>query len=236
MRERTTPARSLRVLLVAATLATGIAGVGQFAAAAKQQLPETTPEGLKLVPKTKAGAVYLREGANFSGYDKIMIIDCYVAFRKNWQRDQNDLRPFKVSDGDMARIKKDLAEEFKKVFTEELTAKGEKIVTEEGTGVLIIRPAIINLDVTAPDTMDPGSRTFSASAGQATLYLELYDGVTSELLVKALDTEVADDMAFVEMRNGVTNRSDARRMLKKWANQLGAALQNARASAPAPAK
>ena len=46
MRERMTPARSLRVLLVAATLATGIAGVGQFAAAAKQQLPETTPEGL----------------------------------------------------------------------------------------------------------------------------------------------------------------------------------------------
>jgi hypothetical protein len=210
-------------------------GWGDFAAAAKA-LPEVSPEGLKLVPKTKVSAVYLREGAQFGGYDQVSILDCYVAFRKNWQRDQNRSAPFKVSDGDVTRIKNELAAEFKKVFTKQLTAKGEKITTETGPGVLILRPAIINLDVAAPDTMQPGmTRTFSASAGQATLYLELYDSVTGDLLARAIDVEEASDMGFIGVRNGVTNRSDAERVLRKWADLLGTFLQNARTTAAAPA-
>jgi hypothetical protein len=212
-------------------------GWSNFAAAAKS-LPEVSPEGLKLVPKTKVSAVYLREGADFSGYDKVAILDCYVAFRKNWQRDQNNssMSTFRVSDADMTRIKTELAEGFKKVFTAQLTAKGEKIATEASTGVLILRPAIINLDVTAPDTMEPGrTRSFSASAGQATLFLEIYDSVTGDLLARAIDVEEAGDRGGIGYRNGATNRADAERVLKKWADLLGTFLQNARATAAASA-
>ena len=103
--------------------------------------------------------------------------------------------------------------------------------------VLVLRPAIINLDVEAPDTMQPGmTRTFSASAGQATLFLELYDSVTSELLARIYDAEEVDGMGFINVRNGVTNRADADRMLKKWADLLGTHLQDARAGATAAAK
>jgi hypothetical protein len=204
-------------------------GSGGAAQAAKS-LPEFSPEGLKLVPKTKVSALYLREGANFSEYDELAILDCYVAFRKHWQRDQNRGRPAKVSDSDVMRVKTYLADELKKVFAEQLTAKGETMATADGPGVLILRPAIINLDVGAPDTMEPGSRTFSASAGEATLFLELYDSTTGELLARALDVETAGDRGHVGVRNGVTNRADADRMLKKWANLLGNFLQNARAS------
>jgi hypothetical protein len=88
--------------------------------------------------------------------------------------------------------------------------------------------------------MQPGSRTFAASAGQATLYLELLDGVSGELLMRVMDVEEAGDYGLTEIRNSVTNRSDASRMLKKWADRLGVFLQNARASAggvpTAPAK
>jgi Protein of unknown function (DUF3313) len=207
---------------------------------AKKQLPAESPEGLKLLPKTKVSAVYMREGADFSGYDKVAILDCYVAFRKDWKREQNSgANRFKVDDSDITRIKTQLADEFKKVFAKELTAKGQTVVTTGGTGVLVLRPAIINLDVTAPDTMDPGTRSFSASAGQATLYLELFDGVSGELLARAIDAEEAGTPGFIGVRNSVTNRADADRMLKKWADLLGNYLQNARASAnsnAAPAK
>jgi len=230
-------ASHLHVVLASLTLI--IAGVAftHTAAAAKKQLPEVSPEGLKLVPKTKVSAVYLRDGADFSGYDKVAILDCYVAFRKDWKRDQNDgINRFKVSDSDVTRIKTELAEEFKKVFAKELAAKGQTVVATGGTGVLILRPAIINLDVAAPDTMDPGSKTYSASAGQATLYLELFDGVSGELLARAVDVEEAGDYGFAKIRNSVTNRADAERMLKKWADALGAYLQNARATATPAAK
>ena len=55
----------------------------------------------------------------------------------------------------MTRIKTELSEEFKKVFTDRLTANGETVTTAAGTGVLLLRPAIIDLDVSAPDRADP---------------------------------------------------------------------------------
>jgi hypothetical protein len=222
--------------LVAVTLAFGTAGF-TAAAASSKSLPETSPEGLKLVPKTKVSAVYLREGATFGDYDKVMISDCYVAFRKNWQRDHNRDSAFRVSDADVTRIKTELADEFRKVFTAQLTAKGESVVSTPGSGVLVLRPAIINLDITAPDVAVAGrSRTFTASAGQATLFLELYDSVTSELLARAIDVKSARSTGgFISVTNGATNRTEAQRMLKKWADLLGTFLQNARTDVSPPA-
>jgi hypothetical protein len=225
----------LKLFAAALVMVTGVLVYGRDALSATP-LPEMSPEGLKLVPKTKASAVYLREGASFKGYDKVAILDCYVAFRKDWQRDQNrSTKSFRVSDEDMTRIKTELADLFKEVFTKELTAKGEKVVTGTGQGVLILRPAIVNLDVQAPDTMEPGVRTYSTTAGQATLYLEIYDSVTSELLARVLDVE-SPTARLIGVRNGVTNRADAEQVLTKWASLLGTALQTARGSASAPAK
>ncbi|HEY5810453.1 MAG TPA: DUF3313 family protein [Povalibacter sp.] len=237
MKPRTT-INSLHVAFAAIALAVGILAISDTTQARKA-LPETSPEGLKLVPKTKLSAVYLRDGVNFSGYDKVMILDCYVAFKKNWQRDQNsDTRSPRVSDDDVTRIKTDLAEEFKKVFTKELTAKGQTVVTAPGSDVLILRPAVIDLDVTSPDTMDPGiTRSYSATAGQATLFLELYDSVTSELLARVYDAEQVEGMGgYFSVRNKASNYTDAERMLKKWAGIIGTHLQAARESGGTPAK
>ncbi len=219
----------LKAALCFAVLALGIASNQSYAA---DKLPEVSPEGLKLMPKTKAAAVYLREGVSFSGYTKVAILDCYVAFRKNWQRDMNATDPFKVKDDDVMRIKKDLGALFKEVFTKELTKKGQTVTTEAGPGVLILRPALVNLYVTAPDTMSASrSWSYAADAGQATLFMEFYDGVSGELLARVLDTRVAGDDTFATARSRVTNRADAEQMLAKWAVGLGTYLENARASA-----
>ncbi len=198
-------------------------------ASRKEKLPEVSPEGLKLVKDTKLAAVYMKEGADFSGYDKVTILDCYVAFKKNWQREKNREHFGSVSDRDVTRIKSELADEFKKVFSEELTKKGEEVVTTAASDVLLLRPAIVNLDITAPDTREPGiSYTIAASAGQMTLYLELYDSVTSELLARVMDPEEMDAFGFYAVSNEVTNRAAADRLLKKWADILGDFLVHAR--------
>jgi hypothetical protein len=227
--------RSTRLALLAGiSLFVGATVVSDFAYAAKS-LPEISPEGLVLVPKTRVSAVYLREGADFSGYDKLMILDCQVAFRKDWQRDQNRSSSFKVADEDVTRIKTELADEFKKIFTTQLSAKGETIAMHAGTGVLTLRPAIVNLDIKVPDTLQAGrTRTFSASAGQATVFLELYDSVTGDLLARAIDVEEAGNKGYISIRNGAANRQDAQRMLRKWAELLGTFLHNARASTATP--
>lgn len=192
------------------------------------ELPEMSPEGLRLMPNTTLAVVYMREGADFSGYQKVAILDCVVAFRKHWKRDQNANKPFYVNDSDMTRIKTELGERLKTVFATALTEKGTTVVNNAGSDVLILRPAIINLDITAPDTMKPGVRFYSASAGQMTLYLEVFDSITGDLLARVVDRQQVADYGHMRVRNGVTNRADADRTLKQWADTLAGYLQHAR--------
>ena len=219
---------------LAVALAVGAVALSP-AAVASDKLPEVSPEGLKLLPKTKASAVYMRDGADFSGYDKVAILECPVAFRKDWQRDTNRDGLARVTDSDVTKIRTALSAEFQKVFSKELADKGQTVVTDGGTGVLILRPAIINLDIEVPNTTAPNAYTFTDSAGQATLYLELYDGVSGELLARVLDAQVAGDWGTTRMRTSSSNKADANRMLTEWADRLGTYLQHARESAPAAA-
>jgi hypothetical protein len=113
-----------------------------------------------------------------------------------------------------------VAKEFNKVFTEVLTKGGHKMVSEGGEGVLIVRPSILNLVVTAPDKMTSGmSQTASASAGEMTLYMELFDGKTGDIIYRVIDPEAAGN-AFFRIRNSVTNRADADRVFRRWAKLL----------------
>lgn len=194
---------------------------------AAEELPATTPDGLELLKGTKVSAAYARPGATLEPYTKVTLGDCYVAFRKNWDRDYNRNASFgqRVDAKDMERIKTALAEEFRKVFTEELTKSGHEVVDYTGDDVLVIRPALINLAVTAPDVASASmSRTYVTSAGSMTLYMELYDSVTSDLIAKVIDSKASDRGSFAMSASRVTNKSEADRILRKWAGLLSSHL------------
>lgn len=201
------------------------------ATAAESQPEQTSPEGLQLTPSKNVELLYTRPGASLAAYKQVAILDCYVAFRKDWQRDQNDTA-IRVTGADMDRIKKNLSGEFQKVFAQELTKGGYTLTDQAGDDVLILRPAIVDLDVTAPDTMSAGmARTFSTSSGSMTLYLELYDGATGQIIARAIDRGNARDMGTMMWQNSVTNRAEADRLLEKWAGLARKALDNAHAAA-----
>jgi len=195
--------------------------------------PEVSPDGLHLVKNTGSRLVYLRPGATFGKYDKMAILACLVEFDKNWQNNYNseqvDPSTFVTAD-DMSRIKKELAAEFMKVFTRELKAGGYQVVNTAAPDVLILRPAIINLRVTAPDLMTPGiNMTVVRSAGSATLYLELWDSMTNTILARVMDSQ-ADQGMGGQMANSVSNMMAADFILKQWADALRRHLEAARAS------
>ena len=198
-------------------------------AKSKKELPEYTVEGLKLVPGTKDIAiVYAEEGADLSQYDRVYLVEPYVAFKKNWQRDQNR-GTNKVKTSDMDRIKVNVKELFMEVFTEELEKGGYELANERAEDVLIVKPAIIDLDVNAPDVMSAGrSNTYTDHAGSMTLYLELYDSETDDLLAKALDPKADSRAGFMQWQTGPANRAAAKRMMQPWAEALRAGLDRAR--------
>ncbi len=216
--------------LVCVAVALGLASSSALRA---QDSPPTVSDGLRLRSNTGSSIVYVKPGATFGKYDKVAILDCFVQFDKNWQNNYNsnqvDPSTF-VTSNDMDRIKKELAAEFKRVFTKELQAGGYQVVTMGGSDVLILRPAIINLRVTAPDLMTPGiNATVVSSAGSATLYIELYDSVTNTLLARAMNSQ-ADQQAWAQSANSVTNTMAADFILKSWADNLRKHLEAARAS------
>ena len=198
-------------------------------AKSKKELPEYTVEGLKLVPGTKDIAiVYAEEGADLSQYDRVYLVEPYVAFKKNWQRDQNR-GTIKVRTSDMDRIKVNVKELFMEVFTEELEKGGYELANERAEDVLIVKPAIIDLDVNAPDIRTSGrSNTLADSAGSMTLYIELYDSETDDLLAKALDPTADRQTGFMQWQTGPANRAAGKRMMKPWAEALRKGLDRAR--------
>jgi hypothetical protein len=212
-------------------------------AAAQAPVPEVTIEGLQLIKDSNLSLVYAEPGIDLGQYSKIYLDDAYIAFRKNWRRDQNRHHPQKVNAEDMARMKAELSSLFREVFSRTLQEGGYELVTERAEDVLLIRPAIINLDVFAPDTMEkvrPGTgreaglghanrgSSFSETTGEMTLYLELYDSLTDDLIAKALDRKLDRQTGYFQWQNRVTNRAAANRILQVWANVLKEGLDEAR--------
>ena len=199
--------------------------------------PSTTPDGLELLRSDKHSGLYMKPDAQLEIYEKFGVVPCQVAFRKNWQRDYNSAHRSssqQMKQRDMDRIKTDLGAECTTFFTNALSEEpAYDLVTEwqQGEEVLLVFRNIVNLDITSPDINSPSmSRSYSASAGSMTMYLELIDAETSEVLVRAYDSK-ADPETFVNYANRITNRAAADRILKDWATRLRAAMdQTLRAS------
>jgi hypothetical protein len=203
-----------------------LAFTGAGVANGRGTVPEVTHDGLHLVKRTKLARVWMKPEASLEGYAKLQILDCYVAFKKNWQRG-HDFESH-ITAKRMVTIKKELAQEFQKVFVKELAKGGYQVVDEPGHDVLIVRPAIIDLVIQAPDSSSSVDvTTYSASAGQMTLVAELYDSVTSDLLVRAIDPEADRGSGMIHWQGSVTNSSAAREILRTWAERLRKALDEA---------
>ena len=201
---------------------------------AKDKLPEVSSDGLHLVKHAKVEVAYAKPDATLDKYSKVKILDCFVQFKKNWEREYN-LNEVglegRVTDKDADAIKTHLAAEFNKVFTKVLTKGGHEVVDKTGPDVLLLRPAIINLDVTAPDIMTPGfTQTYVASAGQMTLYMEMYDSATSTLLARVIDPQAGDAGGIAMVSNRVTNMAEADQIFHHWAKLLNGHLADMKKS------
>ena len=229
------PAQSFVTITV---LCAGLALGCPAGLAAKEPPPEVTKDGLHLYKQTKERLAYVRPGATFTQYKRVAILDCSVEFSKDWvkkyNRDQRDPSR-KIRDRDLERAKTALQGDFKKIFTEELQQGGRyQVVDSGGPDVLVLRPALINIQVNAPDLMSAGrSATYIQSAGAMTVYLELWDAASNTILARVIDGSVDPDR-YGQRSSSVTNRAAAERMMRSWADELRSRLDLVRGNDIAP--
>ncbi len=177
---------------------------------------EVTHDGLERVANPKVERAWVKPGVDFSQYTEAGLLDCFVSFRRNWRMNHSGMRT-----RDMERIKSELSDEFRKVFTEALESGGYPVVADAADHVLLIRPAIIDLDIAAPQTSTAGrSNSFTTSPGSMTLVIELYDSVSNEILARAIDRRRARNVGNLRWTTSGTNREAARKILRRWADLL----------------
>lgn len=228
--------RSWCKFFLAFCLATGASVAIWGSVQAKESAPMTSAEGMQLQDSKAAYLVYLMPGATFGKFDSVLIRDVLVEFAKDWQRDYNQdatgVRG-RVSSQDIDRMKTAVAAEFKKVFSQELQKNdGYQVVAEATPTTLILRPAILDLQVAAPD-LQAGNMdtTLVRSAGRMTLYLELWDASTDSILARIVDGQADSGMggkAMVGTR--AANRVAANEILTNWAEKLRWQLDAVRAN------
>ncbi len=205
-----------RTFIAISTLVMASAGPGVALGA------DVSFDGLERIEGADVAMAYIDPDADFSVFKRVVILEPPVAFRSNWQRDQNRSRRRNIRAADMERIQRDIAALFTAVFTERLEAGGFEVVDVAGDDVLALRPAIIDLDISALDVRAAGrSRTYTTTAGAATLYIQLFDSVSGDILGRAADRRVARRAGgMMTWNNRVTNTAEARRMFIRWGDQL----------------
>ena len=112
-------------------------------------------DGLVQVKPKRLDAVFLLPGADFRSYNKIMMDPVEVAFEKDWLKDYNRETTMsqRLTQEDIERIVQAAREGFTEIFTEAYQKAGMELVTAPGADVLRLRPGVVDLFVSAPDTM-----------------------------------------------------------------------------------
>jgi hypothetical protein len=214
--------RSVAVLTLCACGSVAVAGP-------KDEVAEASSyDGLQKIQVKGIELAYARPGATLAGYTRVMVDPVEVAFDKNWKPQKTGTR-MSLSSAEQQKIRADVAKIVYEAFVKELGKGGYTVVTAPGPEVLLVRPKIIDLYVSAPDVMTAGrSRTYTASAGRMTLVAELIDSDSGEVIARVLDREEARESGRVSWSSSVSNAAAADSAASNWARILRSALDKAK--------
>lgn len=214
--------RSLPALLLV-LCATALTGC-----ASNRTAPAEEWDGLVRQQGTRLGAVFVRPDAEIVGYRSVKLDPVEVSFARNWEPNRGGRSQLsRLNADDMDAIRTGVADLLRETLRAELERGGYQLVDTAGPDTLRVTAAIVDLYISAPDTMSAGrSRTYTANSGRMTLVAELRDSMTGEILARAVDTRAGRTAGTWTIANRVTNTADARRAMGVWATALRQALDD----------
>jgi len=186
-------------------------------------------DGLKRITVKGLSLAYARPGATLAGYKRVKIDPVEVAFHKDWKPTRPGSR-IPIGAAELDSIRTELAKLVQAQFVKALEEKGRyPVVNASGPDVLRARIYIVNLIVNAPGggSSSVSSRTFVLSAGEMTLFLDLYDSETGQILARVIDRREARGDGVARMASRVTNIGEAEDIAAAWARILRDALDRA---------
>lgn len=189
--------------------------------------PAVSEDGLALTEVRGLDTVYWKPGVDLANFSSVMIERPSVAFRNRWLDDQNRrvVTPSqRVTEEDMQRISSWLSDALLERFGAVFDKAGFPAVSSPAGGTLLLRPAIVKLDVLAPDlSMRQASiqKNYTVDiSGEMTLQMDVLDASSMEIIGRVTDRRESRNPGVVQLTNSVTNRGDANLILNHWARAL----------------
>jgi hypothetical protein len=213
---------------LAALPAWALAASGALAAKPSALDEAMSHDGLQKISVKGVQFAYARPGATLAGYDRVQIEPVQVAFHKNWDPTRTGSR-IKLGQEERENIRNGVAAAVQEAFVTELQERSRyKVVNEAGPDVLRVKVNIVDLYVNAPDTESLGrSRTYTVSAGQMTLFAELFDSESGQLLARVIDKRQAREHQTYQLSSSVVKRGELQEIASSWARLLRTGLDNA---------
>jgi hypothetical protein len=161
-------------------------------------------------------------------YRQVHIPPIEVVFRKGWPKDANKIQsPSRhITQEDVQRITQEMAQTLRGSLTRDLQAAGYEVVGAPGPGVLVLKTAIEDVQVNAPDNATYArTNTFVREAGEASLHIDAYDGASSARVMTISDRGKArSHMLGVDRANTASNRFWFDEMFDRWSDAVAKEL------------
>jgi hypothetical protein len=194
-----------------------------------------SPDGLVKVTPRRMELAWLRPGADFRPYTKVIVDPTQVAFRPDWRKDYNlnAAGGAWVSEQQADQIMAAARTNFDDIFRDAFKKAGYEVVTAPGPDVLRVNSGILDLDVNAPLGGTTGQTTWIITAGQAALIVEVRDSTTNALLGRVADRRETQNLGR-QIATTATNLYDFRLLFNLWAGICVKALADVKAASPIP--
>ena len=185
-------------------------------------------DGLQRVNSPRFAGVWIREGADFSVYRKLMLLPAEIAYKKAPVQSRESDAGFLLDEDQ----KQKLAEMARTVFLSELVGRGGwQIVGAPGPDVLLVQGGLIDLVVRVPQSESASTRAEPsvASYGAMTLVMQLYDSETRRVLARVVDRREVLPAKGSELSEA-SRPAELRTFFQEWAKRLREGLDAIRES------
>jgi hypothetical protein len=208
--------RGTRATLIGALLTIASVTVLAAPSALREGRAEVTADGLRSVPASAGSVAWMKPGADFKRYRKILFVADGMTFKGRLDRASSE---FPLAPERKQALQKMLRD----TFTEEL-GKLERfsLVDRRGKDVLVVRGAILDVvsHVGLQSAVAGAAAQGPHAMGEARLVFELQDSMTGEFLARGIDTREV----LTWLPNGPDPAAELRLAAREWARELGQRL------------
>ena len=197
---------------------------------------EFTADGLARVPSRSVGGVYRAPDATFLQYQRVILEPPSISFIKDWAEKHPE-----VNAADMTRIRAESVLLFRDEFTRELVKRGSyEFADEPAPDVLLVIPAIEDLDMTAPAAASSSFTSSYTTSRPVTMKVtgDLRDAQTGKLVGRVIMYRPSEKYPNNELRlaDRTANAHEQRLVFADWSRLVHEALAVAKAEKPRPPK